>query len=303
MRDLLATPFVEPAASLLQDYIVRFQQAEMIHLSAPATLDGVLAMGHLEAAFLDNGWRYSRRYSPARKHVPRDETLVPEPPESGLGVYLNVEEETWAIEDIEPSPLIDLKPLKTHVSMGQQQRVHSGALDPVLQAAAMAAALAPNGRRVRSLRPYISLGLWLRGALDTSYDPIHSSAIAHLQDEGSIRTVPLPEVESPAPDMIPGLSQRQLKRLSKAWPTMDVDERTLALSELVLPCLSHSQLSTPRLEELVWHRMVLKGQPQDLVSQAHIVQSAWPEDIDAGRIHASKVLDHWLTTGILVAEA
>ena len=275
----------------------------MIHVSAPATLEGVLALGQLEAAFLDNGWRYSRRFSPARKHVPRDENLLPAAPESGLGVYLNVEEETWDVGDVESSPLVNIMPLKTQVSMGGQQRLHAGALDPVLQAAAIAAALAPNGRRVRSLRPYITLGLWMRGALDTSYDPIHSSAIAHLQDEGSVRTVPLPEVESPAPNMIPGLSERQLKRLSKAWPNMDVDERTLALSELVLPCLTHSQLSTPRLEELVWHRMVLGGQAQDLVSQAHIVQSTWPDEQEACRIHASKVLDHWLTSGTLASGA
>jgi len=303
MRDLLKTPFVEPVASLLRDHIERLQQADMIHISAPATLEGVLALGQLEAAFLDNGWRYSRRFSPARKHVPRDENLLPAPPESGLGVYLNVEEETWELGDVEPSAVVNIMPLKTHVNMGGQQRLHAGALDPVLQAATIAAALAPNGRRVRSLRPYITLGLWMRGALDTSYDPIHSSAIAHLQDEGSVRTVPLPEVESPAPNMIPGLAERQLKRLSKAWPNMDVDERTLALSELVLPCLTHSQLSTPRLEELVWHRMVLGGQPQDLVSQAHIVQSTWPDEQESCRIHASKVLDRWLTSGTLASGA
>ena len=303
MRDLLKTPFVEPVASLLGTYIERLRTAEMIQVSAPATLEGVLAMGQLEAAFLDNGLRYSRRFTLARKHVPRDERLLPQPPENGLGVYLNVEEETWEMDDVETSPLVNIMPLKTHVNMGGQQRRHAGALDPVLQAAAIAAAIAPNGRRVRSLRPYITLGLWMRGALDTSYDPIHSSAIAHLQDEGSVRTVPLPEVESPAPDMIPGLSDRQLKRLAKAWPNMDVDERTLALSELVLPCLTHAQLSTPRLEELVWHRMVLGGHPQDLVSQAHIVQSTWPGEQEASRIHASKVLDRWLTSGILAPDA
>jgi len=126
-------------------------------VSAPATLEGVLAMGQLEAAFLDNGLRYSRRFTPARKHVPRDERLLPQPPENGIGVYLNVEEETWEMDDVETSPLVNIMPLKTHVNMGGQQRRHAGALDPVLQAAAIAAAIAPNGRRVRSLRPYITL--------------------------------------------------------------------------------------------------------------------------------------------------
>jgi hypothetical protein len=107
-------------------------------------------------------------------------------------------------------------------------------------------------------------------------------------------------VGDPVVDMMPGMSSRQLKRLSKAWEGMDVDQRTMALSELVLPCLTHPALSTPRLEELVWHRMVLKGHPQDVVSQAHKVQKSWPKELDKARLFASKTLDSWLQTGMLI---
>ncbi|MBL6733524.1 MAG: hypothetical protein ISP84_03145, partial [Candidatus Poseidonia sp.] len=218
MRDLFTAPFVQPVASLLGDYLGRIKQAEMLHLSAPATLEGVLALGQLEAACLDNGLRYRRRFTSPKKHVPRDEVAMPEPPAQGLGVFLNVESETWQVKELGASELLDVVPVQTTVRLGSQQREHVGAIDPVIQAAALAAAMAPNGRRVRALRPYLSLGLWLRGALDTTYDPVHSSAIAHLQEEGSLRTVPLPEVPSPLVNMMPGLSERQLKRLSKAWP-------------------------------------------------------------------------------------
>jgi len=64
--------------------------------------------------------------------------------------------------------------------------------------------------------------------------------------------------------------------------------------------LTHPALSTPRLEELVWHRMVLKGHPHDVVSQAHKVQKSWPKELDKARLFASKTLDSWLQTGMLI---
>ena len=48
---------------------------------------------------------------------------------------------------------------------------------------------------------------------------------------------------------------------------MDVDQRSMALSELLLPCLTQPELSTPRLEELT-DRMVV-GDDFDLASQLH----------------------------------
>lgn len=300
MRDLFTAPFVRSVAPLLEQHLERIKHAELLHLSAPATLEGVLALGQLEAACLDNGLRYQRRFTLPKMHVPRDESASPLPPQQGLGVFLDVEGETWQAKDCVAGDLLKIVPLQTVVTLGAKQREHLGALDPVIQAATLAAAMAPNGRRVRSLRPFAALGLWMRGALDTTYDPIHSSAIAHLQEEGSLRTVPLPEVKAPVVAMVPGLSANQLKRLSKAWPTMDVDERTLALSELVLPCLTETVLSTPRLEELIWHRLVVREHPLDLVSQAHTVHAAWPKEREASRLHASNLLDSWLKTSALV---
>lgn len=302
MRDLLNSPFVQPVSDKLHADLECMKSSELLHLHAPANLEGLLAIGQLEAACLDAGIKYSRRFYLPKHHRPRDEILEIPPPSSGVNVVIASEEETWQVEDLPDVDGLQFVPLATRVQMGNQHRIHHGSLDCVIQCAAIAALLAPNGRRVRKLRPYMSLGLWLRGALDTTLDPIHSAVLLHLKEEGSVRIVPLPEVGQPRQGMIPHLPERRLIKLHKAWPTMNVDERKQALSELVLPCLTDSSLSTPRLEELVWKRMLVGQEAVDLASQAEALRQEWPEDADASRIHAAQRLDHWLRTGSLMLE-
>ncbi|MBL6743337.1 MAG: hypothetical protein ISP83_03055 [Candidatus Poseidonia sp.] len=302
MRDLLNSPFVQPVSDKLHADLECMKSSELLHFHAPANLEGLLAIGQLEAACLDAGIKYSRRFYLPKHHRPRDEILEIPPPSSGVNVVIASEEETWQVEDLPDVDGLQFVPLATRVQMGNQHRIHHGSLDCVIQCAAIAALLAPNGRRVRKLRPYMSLGLWLRGALDTTLDPIHSAVLLHLKEEGSVRIVPLPEVGQPRQGMIPHLPERRLIKLHKAWPTMNVDERKQALSELVLPCLTDSSLSTPRLEELVWKRMLVGQEAVDLASQAEALRQEWPEDADASRIHAAQRLDHWLRTGSLMLE-
>ena len=111
--------------------------------------------------------------------------------------------------------------------------------------------------------------------------------------------VPLPEVPSPAPGMIPDLSERMLSRLKKGWMKMDVTSRSSALSELILPTLENSSLSTPRLEELVWHRLMIGTSDIDVMSQVHLAEKAWPNDALKAKTHASKLADSFLKTGLL----
>jgi len=302
MRDFLQSPLFEPVAEHLKACHSALLAADHLHLHAPASLEGVLAMGFIEAACLDLGLRYKRRFFLPKSHRPRDEGVSIPTSDHGFVVVLDVEEETWDVEERSLDGPLNLVPLKTRLRLGSQHHVKSGALDTVIQCAALAAAMAPNGRRVRSLRPYASMGLWLRGGLDTSVDPIHSLVILHLKEEGSVRMVPLPEVALPAEGMIPGLSQLQLKRLRRSWSKMDVDARTTALSELVLPSLAAGQLSTPRLEELVWHRMLVGDGSVDLASQVHLLQRQWPTGVDELRLHASVVLDGWISTGVLLMD-
>ena len=170
------------------------KSADMVHLTAPATVDGVLAIGQLEAAFLDLGVRYSRRLFTPRHHLPRDAPPAWSVESNGLTVVLDVEEATWDVDDLPSTECIHIVPLTTTVEMGAKHRTFSGAIDPVLQAAALAALIAPNGRRVRRLRPFISMGLSSRSALETNMDPIHTTVLNHLKEEGTLRIIPLPEV-------------------------------------------------------------------------------------------------------------
>ena len=302
MRDLLATPMFVSSRAMLEAHGLAIKSAEMVHLTAPATPEGVLAIGQLEAALLDVGVRYRRRLFTPRHHLPRDAPPAWSVETNGLTVVLDVEEATWSVDDLASSEHLHLVPLMATVEMGAKHRAFSGAIDPVLQAAALAAFIAPNGRRVRKLRPFITLGLWSRSSLETNMDPIHTTVLNHLKEEGTLRVVPLPEVPSPAAGMMSGLSERQLKRLAKVWPTMDVDQRSMAISELLLPCLTHPELSTPRLEELTWHRMLVGDDRHDLASQLYMVKQAWPEAADTGRLFASTLLDQWLGTGRFWAE-
>ena len=121
----------------------------------------------------------------------------------------------------------------------------------------------------------------------------------HLDDEGSIDIRPLPEVSSPASGMIPGLSDRMLKRLSKGWGEMDVDERSSAISELVLPAMREDGLSTMRLEELIWHRAMIPGVETDIASQLYLSGNDWPETVDDARLHASGIADLLIKNGHL----
>lgn len=299
MNDLLLThPFSDVKKRIL-DLSKQMKDAGMVHIHAPANLSGLLALSMLESAFLDTGIQYRRRFLPSDQHVPRDERIQPQLPKDGLLIYISPFEDTWKLDELPQTEYIHITPLSVSVRLGSKQSERRGALDVVAQCAAIAAQIVPNGQKVRLLRPFSATGLWLREALDTTFDPIHTAIRDHLREEGSFRVVPLPEVPSPAVGMIPGLSERMLARLQKGWPKMDIDSRSAALSELILPTLVHPSLSTPRLEELVWHRLMIGTSDIDVVSQVFLADKAWPEDSTEAKIHASKLADSFLKTGLL----
>jgi len=297
MKDMLASAPFDDIRSVIEAICETMRTASQIHIHAPADAAGVLSLGFIEAACLDLGLPYVRRFMPPHRTLPRDEVAQPQQVDGGCLVFLDPFEDTWAIEDIKQRSPTHITPLSVSVRLGTSKNARQGALDVVAQCAAIASALAPNGQRVRRLRPFAGSGLWLREALDTTFDPVHTSIRDVLSEEGSFRVVALPDVPSPSNDMIPNLSERMLQRLTKAWPSMDVDARTQALSELVLPCLTDSNLSTPRLEELIWHRLLIADHPVDVVSQLHTAMAAWPKEADAAKVHASKLADFFIVHG------
>ena len=118
MRDLLSSPFVQPVSDKLQADLECIKSSELIHLHAPANLEGLLAIGQLEAACLDAGIKYRRRFYLPKHHRPRDELLEISSPSSGVNVVIASEEETWQVDDLADVDGVNFVPLATSVQMG-----------------------------------------------------------------------------------------------------------------------------------------------------------------------------------------
>ena len=289
MNDLLESAPFEDAKEYLQSICEMIKSTSMVYLNAPCDLEGVLAISHLEAACIDSDIRYSRRLVKSKQHTPHGEKQEVDVKKDGLTISIQPFEETWKCSDLKIKDYVMILPLSVSVRMGSKKSERMGALDVVSQCAAIAAKIAPNGARVRRLRPFAISGQWLRDSLDNTFDPIHSSIRDILRDEGSV----------PAQDMIPNLSQTMLKRLRKRWDKMDFDSRSQAISELALPSLIDNVISTPRLEELFWHRLMIRGEEQDIYSQIHLTKNDWPTEEGQTKAHSSTILRGLISQGKL----
>ena len=100
MKNLLQCAVFVTLESQLLDIANRIQSANVVHLMAPADVEGVLALSQLESALLDNSKNYLRRILPPRKHVSRDnkETI---PEVEGLVVHISPFQETQSAIHIE----------------------------------------------------------------------------------------------------------------------------------------------------------------------------------------------------------
>ena len=295
MHDLLQTSFLSP----LKEDIVKASQFISngpLVLASSADLEGLLALGFLEAALLDAGISYSRRFLQPMKHIPRDEqNIIPK----YNGTKIVFIDSFGKTDDLNSEHILVIKPKEVEVQFPHSDQIKRGTVDVVIQSSALASVISPTGDRTTSFRPYVGAGQWLMEGLDTTIDPIHTLVRDFLRDEGAIQIVPLPEVSQPNIEMIPGLSERRLKKLSTLWIEMDANQRSQALSEFCLPSLSTEGISTARFEELIWKRMVIPNQEKDLASILHVLQSKWPETKEKALIFASRLLDSWLRTGHL----
>jgi hypothetical protein len=256
-------------------------------------------MAYLESAMIDANIPYSRKILQSKTHLPKGENYNYQ---SNADLVISIEhyEDTWQHQEIDESSRMRIVPIAISINHPNSDKDHQGALDVVIQCAAIASEVCPNGARVRRLRPLSGVGHWLRESLDNSYDPVYTKIRDILQDEGSIRLLSLPEIINPELGMLPSMSVSMLKRLTKKWPKMAYEQRQQALSELALPCLSNDKLSTPRLEELIWYRVVIAEEQQDLHSQIYNTQEAWPQDIDESKSFAANLLKQLITAGLLI---
>jgi hypothetical protein len=135
----------------------------------------------------------------------------------------------------------------------------------------------------------------LVSALDTTYDPVYTALRDLLLSEGSIRVVPIPEVDCPDTRNSPWLDTDALEAVSKQWGKMDLEGKERALSNLAKPALTSSTPSSARLEELMWHCILGKEWRTDLATQILRASSFWKGGLN--RLAADTVVDSLLRDG------
>ncbi|MEK9696534.1 MAG: hypothetical protein VW270_12255, partial [Candidatus Poseidoniales archaeon] len=135
------------------------QQAENIRILVPSTIEGMLATIQLESSFLDSKHIFSRRFTPSKIHLPKDQQTMQANQFQGLTLLLDVESEHIPVADIEMNEhSIRLQPIEVNLEFKQSERQHTGSLDVVFIASILASLLAPQGKISRAMRQYSGLG-------------------------------------------------------------------------------------------------------------------------------------------------
>ena len=269
-------PILEQAATGLRGY-----NGTIMLLAAPSLI-GALSIAPIEAALLDLGIPYRRRFKL-------------ESPSEGSWIHVvgpaQISGPSYATEP----PRLSLETALVDGLVSSSGASLRGPLTTVAQSHAIAQSLAPNGVRVRRLRPWLISGNWLNSALDTTYDPVFTALRDTLMDEGSINIVAMPEVSSIELSNTPWVEELALEAISSKWAELDNEGKARALSHLMRPALSRSTPSTARMEELGWHRVVGRNWDSDLASETLRAARLWKED---PAIEASHTLvDSLISTG------
>ena len=278
------SPFSVPAPSIRSaaSYILK-NPGESITLRAPLTITGCISIALVESALVDLGRPYSRRFSPSSR--------------DGGGIFIDIADNHDAdtIWDENASTLV-INPTTVHALDGHRGDVRHGRLSPVALAASLMEEISPNGSRSCRLIPFSVAGNWLHDALDQAYDPVFTIMRDYLEEKEIIRVVPLPEVPDPSVDMLPGLDPFLLEGLSLGWGKMSLEDRARSLSSYLLPLIPLDLPSTPRIEELGWHRILASDWSRDLASQLHDLSEEWNKS-DQIRLFASRAVDGLVRQG------
>ena len=285
MRTLLEAEPLAPVSETLSQAAdqLRSSNTTILLLAAPS-LQGALAIAPLEAALVDAGLPYRRRF---RLEAPSD----------GSWVHILGPAD-------ESGPRLSSNPLQLSLSgtvveglTGHQGDSRKGPLTAVAQSHALAQAICPDGARIRRLRPWAISGNWLHSALDTTYDPVFTALRDVLVQDGSIKVVPLPEVPEPNISASTWIDPAALDAVASRWPSLDKEGRARALSHLMRPALSRSTPSTARLEEIGWHCVLGPGWSTDLAGQITSAADLWKENPAA--VAAGRVVDSLLRRGVI----
>ncbi len=283
MRQLLESEPFSLVAPILSRAVSGFQvhDGPVMLLAAPSLI-GALSIAPIEAAFLDLGLPYRRRFKL-------------ESPSDGSWIHiLGPGQDTGPEYNSEPPRLsLGLEVVDGLVSSSGD--VRRGPLTTVAQAHAIAQSLAPDGHRVRNLRPWLISGNWLHSALDTTYDPVFTALRDMLVEEGTVRIATMPEVPSIELSNTPWVDELALEAVSSKWSDLDMEGKARALSHLMRPAISRSTPSTARMEELGWHRVVGPNRDSDLASEILRAARLWKKG--SANLAAHSFVDSLLSTG------
>ena len=190
---------------------------------------------------------------------------------------------------------ICINSIEVTINLGQHKTPRVGKLDVVGVSGCLA--LMIGNERVEKLLMLILAGNWLNSNLDYTYDPIFTYLRDSLQENGYISIVPIVEVQEPDLIELPGIDSVGLKLLRGEWNKIDLDEQSKRLSELVKTLLT-SSIGVARLEELIWHRILVQGWDSDLASQCSRVQRELNSSSNR-LVSASRLIDKIIINGRL----
>ncbi|MEC7364933.1 MAG: hypothetical protein VYC73_02750, partial [Candidatus Thermoplasmatota archaeon] len=178
MRDIseldVFSPIREPFRNFAREVCDR--KKKILLISQP-NITGALAIAPIEAALLDSGLPYRRRFT---NQSPDSETFVHVAEDSGKGRTSNdgIVISEFVVEGLR----------------GSSGDSRKGPLCTVAQAHFLATEINPSSERLRRLRPWILSGNWVGDSLDRAYDPVYSFLRDYLSEQGVIRVVPVTEV-------------------------------------------------------------------------------------------------------------
>jgi hypothetical protein len=281
VKPLIEQDIFSPIRETLQGFANDAVRANLpILLISEPTLKGSLSLAPIEAALLDAGLAYKRRFTHSAPDYEPYIQIV------GSG-------------EIQKTQLSGIS-ISTIIVDGLRGRFgdpRKGPLTTVAQAHALALEINPMSPRLRRMRPWILSGNWINEALDTTYDPVFSFLRDYLSAEGSIRVIPMTEVPILDFNNYFWLERLEIEEASKEWVASELEIREIIMRRLVSPIL-HSKLpSTARAEELLWHCVLGSGWESDLASQISLALSNW-ECISSTEA-ASIVTDSLVSSGVV----
>ena len=233
------------------------RKKKILLISEP-NIRGALTLAPIEAALLDSGLPYRRRFN---NQSPDSGTFVRVAENSGMGRASNngIVISEFVVEGLR----------------GSSGDSRKGPLCTVAQAHLLATEINPSSERLRRLRPWILSGNWICDSLDRAYDPVYSFLRDYLSEQGVIRVVPVTEVKSPESGNYPWIEDTELWRVTDLWQTSNLDKRERMMGELAMPIFNSKAPSTTRVEELLWHCVMAPNWESDLSSQIFRANTFW----------------------------